>query len=148
MKHFNFRLQKYMNLKKQQEDVQRLVLFNARRAYDEERMKLAAIDRRIGDLLDYSATLRQERPDVDKLVFAESYHAFLVERKEMQALLVEDALMRLTAERERYLVLQKDRKLLERLREKAWQRFCQDYLSEEQKGLDEIGTSRYGHAGG
>ena len=71
--------------------------------------------------------------NIDLLLFAESYHTVLSEQKEIQALSVEEALVKLAAERDKYLALQKDRKLLERLREKLWQQFYQDYLREEQK---------------
>ena len=112
MKHFNFRLQKYLNLKRQQEDIQRLILSNAQAAYDEEKRKLALIDRKIEALLEYNTTLRQMRLNIELLLFAESYHIVLSQQKEIQAVSVEDALVRLSAEREK-----------------------------EQKTLDEIGTS-------
>ncbi len=143
MKHFIFRLQKYLNLKRQMEDIQRLILSNAQAAYDEEKRKLALIDRRIEALLEYNTTLRQIQLNIDLLLFAESYHTVLSQQKETQAVSVEAALVRLSAEREKYLALQKDRKLLERLREKLWQQFYQDSLREEQKALDEIGTSKF-----
>ena len=140
MSRFNFRLQKYLNLKKQEEGIQRLILFNAQAAYDAEKRILALIDRKIEALLEYNTTLRQKQLNIDLLLFAESYHLVLSQQKEIQALSVEDALGRVTAERDKYLALQKDRKLLERLREKLWQQFYQDSLREEQKALDEIGT--------
>ncbi|MGD0622038.1 MAG: hypothetical protein ABSA82_06205 [Thermacetogeniaceae bacterium] len=141
MKRFHFHLQKYLDLKRQEEDIQRLILSNAQAVYDEEKRKLALIDRRIEALLEYSTTLRQMQLNIGLLLFAESYHTVLSEQKEIQAMSVEEALVKLAAERERYLALQKDRKLLERLREKLWQQFYQDYLREEQKALDEIGTN-------
>jgi flagellar FliJ protein len=140
MSRFNFRLQKYLDLKKQEEDIQRLILFNAQTAYDAEKRVLEQIDRKIEALLEYNTTLRQKRLNIDLLLFAESYHLVLSQQKETQAASVEDALGRVTAERDRYLDLQRDRKLLERLREKLWQQFYQDSLREEQKALDEIGT--------
>ena len=143
MKQFNFRLQKYLNLKKQQEDIQRSVLSGAQAAYEEEKRKLALIDRRIEALVDYSKTLRQLYLNIEMLLLADTYHAALASEKEVQSVSVEEALARLTVEREKYLALQKDRKLLERLREKLWQKFYQDYLREEQKTLDEIGISNY-----
>jgi flagellar FliJ protein len=143
VKQFNFRLQKYLNLKKQQEGFQRSILAGAQAAYEEEKRKLVLIDRRIEALLDYGKTLRQLHLNIEMLVLADTHHAALASEKEVQAVAVEEALVRLTAEREKYLALQKDRKLLERLREKLWQKFYQDYLREEQKTLDEIGTSNY-----
>jgi len=140
MNRFNFRLQKYLNLKRQDEGIQRLILFNAQAAYDAEKSLLALIDKKIEALLEYNTTLRQNQLNIDLLLFAESYHLVLSQQKEIQAVSVEDALGRVAAERDKYLALQKDRKLLERLREKLWQQFYQDSLREEQKALDEIGT--------
>lgn len=147
MKRFNFRLEKYLHLKRQQENIQRLVLSNSQAVYDEETRKLALIHQKIEGLLDYGKTLRQtplNRFHIELLLLADTYHAALTIQKDAQAMLVEDALAKLTAEREKYLALQKDRKLLERLREKLWQRYYQDYLKEEQKTLDEIGTKNFG----
>jgi flagellar FliJ protein len=144
MKRFNFRLQKYLSLKRQQEDIQRLILSNAQTAYDAEQRALELIEERIKALLEYNTTLRQRQLNIELLLFAESYHIVLSQQKESQAVSVENALSRVAAEREKYLTLQKDRKLLERLREKLWQQFYQDSLSDEQKALDEIGTSRSG----
>jgi flagellar FliJ protein len=142
MKRFKFRLQKYLNLKRQEEDIQRLILANTQAAYDAEQRALALIDRRIASLLEYNTSLRQVRLNIDLLLYAESYHTVLLQQKEVQAVSVEDALARLAVEREKYLTLQKDRKLLERLRDKLWQKFYQDSLMDEQKALDEIGASK------
>jgi flagellar FliJ protein len=147
MKRFNFRLQKYLSLKRQEEDIQRLILSNTQAAYDAEQRALTLIERRIEALLEYNTTLRQMQLNIELLLFAESYHTVLSQQKESQAVSVEDALRRVTAEREKYLVLQRDRKLLERLREKLWQQFYQDSLRDEQKALDEIGTSKFGVRG-
>ena len=95
MKHFIFRLQKYLNLKKQQEDIQRLILSNAQAAYEEEKRKLALIDRKIEALLEYNKTLRQMRLNIEILLLADTYHCS-VQQKEIQAVSVEDALVRLT----------------------------------------------------
>jgi flagellar FliJ protein len=141
MKRFTFHLQKYLDLKKQQEDIQRLVLSNAQAACDEERRKLASIDRRIEALLEYSITLRQMQLNIDLLIFAESYNRVLSEQREIQAMAVEGAMVKLMAEREKYVAMQKDRKLLERLRERLWQQFYEELLRDEQKTLDEIGAS-------
>jgi flagellar FliJ protein len=143
MKRFNFRLQKYLSLKRQEEDIQRLILSNTQAAYDAEQRALTLIERRIEALLEYNTTLRQMQLNIELLLFAESYHTVLSQQKESQAVSVEEALRRVTAEREKYLVLQRDRKLLERLREKLWQQFYQDSLRDEQKALDEIGTSKF-----
>jgi flagellar FliJ protein len=140
MSRFSFRLQKYLNLKRQEEDIQRLILFNAQAAYDAEKGMLEQIERKIAAMLEYNTTLRQKRLNIDLLLFAESYHLVLSQQQEIQAAAVEDALGRLAAERDKYLDLQRDRKLLERLREKLWQQFYQDSLREEQKALDEIGV--------
>ncbi len=140
MKRFRFRLQKSLNLKQQQEDLQRLLVVNAQAAYDEERRKLEAIDREILSLLAYGAALRQKPLDIELLLAAESYYSFLANQRESQAAVVESSLEALIGEREKLLAFQKDRKLLQLLREKRWLGYYQDYLQEEQKILDEVGT--------
>lgn len=124
--------------------MQRLVVVSAQAAYEKEKSKLEDIDRGIADLLAYNADLRQRRLDIELLLSAESYYSFLVSQREAQAAVVEIAWGRLTDAMEKLLVFQRDRKLLQRLREKRWLEYYQDFLTVEQKNLDEIGIIRSG----
>jgi flagellar FliJ protein len=147
MKRFRFRLQKSLDLKQQQEEMQRLMVADAQAVYEEELRKLEAIDGEIADLIRYGAALRQRPLDIELLLAAESYHSFLSGQRVSQAAVAESALERLTDEREKLLVFQKDRKLLQRLREKRWQGYYHDFLQEEQKNHDEAGILRFGVRG-
>ncbi len=147
MNRFQFRLQKYMNLKQQQEDLQRLAVAGAQAAYEEEKRKLEAVNKGIAGLLENNAALRQKGLDVELLLSAESYYAFLISRRQEQAVAVESAELRLAEARDKLLAFQRDRKLLQRLRDKRWQGYYQDFLATEQKNLDEIGTARSGKQG-
>lgn len=124
--------------------MQRLVVVSAQAAYEKEKSKLEAIDRGIADLLAYNADLRQRRLDIELLLSAESYYSFLVSQREAQAAVVEIAWDGLTDAMEKLLAFQRDRKLLQRLREKRWLGYYQDFLAVEQKNLDEIGIIRSG----
>ncbi|MGD0152373.1 MAG: flagellar FliJ family protein [Thermacetogeniaceae bacterium] len=147
MNRFRFRLQKYMNLKQQQEDLQRPAVASARVAYEEEKRKLEAVDQGIADLLKDNAALRQRGLDIELLLSAESYYAFLISVRQAQAAAVESAGVRLAEARDILLAFQRDRKLLQRLRAKRWLGYYQDFLATEQKNLDEIGTVRSGQQG-
>lgn len=144
MNRFRFRLQKYLDLQQQQEDLQRLTVVSAQAVYEEEKSKLEAIDREIADLLAYNAALRRRRLDIELLLAAESYYSFLAGQRETQAAAVESAWGRLADAREKLLAFQRDRKLLQRLREKRWLGYYQDFLTAEQKNLDEIAIIRSG----
>lgn len=127
--------------------MQRLAVARSHEVYVEKKSRLGAIDQEIAGLQVYNAAIRQQRLDIELLLATESYHSFLVSQREEQAAAVERAWARCVEAREELLAFQKDRKLLQRLREKRWLGYYQDFLTVEQKNLDEIGIIRSGGQG-
>jgi flagellar FliJ protein len=148
MKSFQFRLQKYLDLKRQEEKMCRLLLAEAQAAYDRELERLKQVGERIAALTGYGRQMRSQRLEVGQLVLLETFLTTLAEERERQAGMVAAALERLDETRESYLAVQRERKLLERVRDSRWHNYYQELLSEEQKELDEIGTIGFHRAGG
>ncbi|MGI6405912.1 MAG: flagellar export protein FliJ [Syntrophaceticus sp.] len=143
MKLFHFRLQQYLDYKKQREDAQRLLLHQTQLVYKEALGKLELLDRKIEEIVDYTETARQNRVQVELMLMAETYLRDLQEQRRAQALAVEEALEKVNAEQKVLIDIQRRRKMLERLKGKQWQEYYQNLLREEQKELDEIGNARF-----
>ncbi|MDD2283567.1 MAG: flagellar export protein FliJ [Syntrophaceticus sp.] len=143
MKIFHFRLQQYLDFNKQQEDVQRLLLYQVRLVYKEELGRLESLDRKIDELVDYTKAARQNQVQIELMLMSEVYHRDLQEQKTAQALAVEEALGKVNAEQKVLIDIQRRRKMLERLKGRKWQEYYQNLLKKEQKELDEIGSIRF-----
>ncbi|HBG22653.1 MAG TPA: hypothetical protein DDW83_05290, partial [Peptococcaceae bacterium] len=79
MKIFHFRLQQYLDFNKQQEDVQRLLLYQVRLVYKEELGRLESLDRKIDELVDYTKAARQNQVQIELMLMSEVYHRDLQE---------------------------------------------------------------------
>lgn len=143
MKLFRFRLQKYLDLNKEQEDAKRLKLHSAQLVYKKESGKLESIDSKIESTVDYTKTARQNQLNIEMMLLAESYYHVLLEQRAVQATMVENAQQQVTAEQKVLISIQRRRKMLERLKGKKWEAYYQGLLQEEQKELDEIGRVRF-----
>jgi flagellar export protein FliJ len=143
MKLFRFRLQRYLDLNKEQEDAKRLKLHRVQLVYKEESAKLGLIDSKIEGVVDYTKTARQKQLNIEMMQLAESYHHSLLEQRAMQASIVENALQQVTEEQKMLISIQRRRKMLERLKGKQWEAYYQGLLQEEQKELDELGRIRF-----
>ncbi len=139
MKKFYFRLDKYHNLKQQEEKAARLQLFRAHSAYQQEVAKLAELQEKTLKLLSQNRKLLTG-PIQQELL--SSYIGYLSVQKcleKKQAAAVHEAEEKMKREQQLYLEVRKASKLLERLYHRQWTAYYQEYLHEEQKVLDEIG---------
>lgn len=140
MKRFRFRLQKYLDLKEQEEMLARLELIRARTAYRLEVSKLEAIQAKTGELLAQSRELLcgSIRPELLNLISGclQVQEKLTVE----QASAVARAEENLNREQQSFLRARQGRKLLDRLRQYRWAAYYAESLREEQRNLDEIGA--------
>lgn len=139
MKKFHFRLEKYHNFKEQEEKAARLELFRARRAYQEEADKLAALQGKTIKLISQNKKLLTGSIQLELLNNCIGCLAVQKNLEEEQAAAVQEKEEKMKREQQVYLEVRKASKLLERLYHRQWNEFYQEYLKEEQKVLDEIG---------
>lgn len=139
MKRFHFRLEKYHNFKEQEEKAARLALFRARRAYQEEANKLAAIQGKTMELISENKKLLTGPIQLELLNTCLGCLAVQKQLEEEQAAVVQEKEEKMKQEQQVYLEVRKASKLLERLYQRKWNEFYQEYLKEEQKVLDEVG---------
>ncbi|NPV28205.1 MAG: hypothetical protein HPY58_00845 [Firmicutes bacterium] len=143
MRRFRFRFQNFLNLKAQQEEIARLKLGRAQAEYQREAEILAGIQNELKELLERNREARRGLIELELLTLGEGYTQFQKEKKEQQALVVAEARCKLLQQQQEFLDLRKEKRILERLRERLWASYYEDFLREEQKHLDEAGTIRF-----
>lgn len=140
MKRFHFRLQKYLQLKEQKEQLARLELAKARALHLCEMRKLEALQEKANELLVQNRGLLQGTLQPELVALGRG----CLKVQEMLAVEQVEAVLqaeeRLSQEKQSFIQARKDRKLLERLRQRCWDLYKLESLREEQKKLDEIGT--------
>jgi len=140
LKQFRFRLQNYLNLKEQQEKIYRLKLARAQAEYQREAETLVKIQDNLKELLKRNREARRGPIQIELIALGERYLQFQSEQKERQALAAAETRKKLLQLQEEFLDHCKEKKSLERLRERVWSSYYEEYLREEQKYLDEIGS--------
>lgn len=142
MASFRFRLATLLNVKEQLEKSAKNELGLAVVKLEEERHLLAILDREllsIGDDLSAAVTGPIEPERIRAL------KAFLGARRvvrEKQQEAVKEAARTVDTLRDRVVTLMQERKVLEKLREKAWEQFRVEGLAQEQRQADELVTYR------
>ncbi|MDN5366515.1 MAG: flagellar protein FliJ [Thermacetogenium sp.] len=140
MKRFRFRLQKYLNLKVQQERLARLEVARARAAYMLEVNRLQEIEEKTGELLAQGREALRGSILPELLVLCSSCLQVQERLACEQQAAVERAKDQLREEQGALLRVRQDRRLLERLRMRRWEAYYAEFLRSEQKTLDEIGS--------
>ncbi|NLG79667.1 MAG: flagellar export protein FliJ [Firmicutes bacterium] len=148
MRRFRFRLQKLLEVRRLKEDALRQELARAQEALQREK----AVLERLGAA--HGATLEELRAsvggtlDVQWIAAYHRYLGFLAHRIEEQRAVVDRAAREEAAKREALIAARRARKVVEKLKERAYARYCEEVAREEQAFLDEVGTTRYVRKGG
>ncbi|HAA90240.1 MAG: Flagellar export protein FliJ [Thermoanaerobacterales bacterium 50_218] len=140
MRRFRFRLQGFLNLKEQEERLQRLRFAQALLEYQERLRILQSVQMGLEQLQQTKRELRRGLIQPEFLIMGELYEARKRNEKEEQKRLVDEAKERLAKAEESFQQVLKEKKMLERMKKRAWKDYYQEYLREEQKYLDEVGN--------
>ncbi len=143
MKRFRFRLQKYLNLKQQEESMRRINLAQAQQLYQKQEDVMRSIQKELGNALARMREARQGGLDLDLITMGEYYLRVQKEQQVLQAAVLEEARAELLRRQQEFVNVQKDRKLLERFYDRRWSAYYREFLREEQKNLDEVGLIRF-----
>lgn len=148
MTRFRFRLQKLLEVRRLKEDALRQELARAQEALQREK----AVLERLGAA--HGATLEELRAsvggtlDVQWIAAYHRYLGFLAHRIEEQRAVVDRLAREEAAKREALIAARRARKVVEKLRERAYARNREEVAREGQAFLDEVGTVRYARKGG
>jgi len=137
MAKFIFKLQSVLNLKKQNEDSKKNELGKAIQRLEAEKQKLAALE----DTLENTVkefNEKTKKATVHELIEYNEYLSLLNSRIKVQKENVNNAALNVDKVREELIFAVKERKILDKLKEKQHEEFLTEQKKLEQKTNDEI----------
>ncbi|NLY74789.1 MAG: flagellar export protein FliJ [Firmicutes bacterium] len=143
MTKFKFKLETVLKVKTRVEELRKIELREAELRREKARLELCRWQDEVEDHLRLYREKFQKRIQPAE---ANNYHLYLLwlNRQVDLALLALDQCEREVAERRQRLIeASKEKKILEKLKEKAYQAYQAEQLNQEIKFLDELGTGRY-----
>ena len=144
MSKFVYRMQNILNLKYKLEDQAKMEFAAARRLLTEEEEKLELLYRRKDSYEEEGRRLREDALAVMDIL--ENRNAILqmedfIELQKLEVAKAEDAL---EIERQKLQEVMQERKVQEKLREKAFEAFVKEENAKESKEIDELVSYTYG----
>ncbi|MBT9175402.1 MAG: hypothetical protein DDT22_01077 [candidate division WS2 bacterium] len=143
MPQFNFRLQKVLDIRKYKEEVKKQELAALLLEYQKEQEFLNYLKFNQDK---YQKELREKQVgclDIFELIFYYTYLFKLCEDIERQINILCKLQEQIDLKREEVIQVQKERKIVEKLKDKKWADFKKELDLVEQKFLDEIGINKF-----
>lgn len=137
MAKFSFRLQSVLNIKTQQEDNLKNELGKAIQRLEIEKLKLARLESELEDLV-AEFNEKAKKATVHKLIEFNEYLSHLTSKIKLQKENVNCAAMNVDKVREELVKAVKERKILDKFKERKKDEYLQDLKRLEQKTNDEI----------
>jgi flagellar FliJ protein len=137
MARFVFKLQPVLNVKRQVEDNIKNELGKAVRKLEEEKQKLTALVNALdGIVAEFNDKTR--KTTVSKLILYNAYLSLLDLKIKQQKVNVNKASVNVDKIREELILAMKERKIMEKLKERRYELFLNDQKAAEQKTNDEL----------
>lgn len=137
MAKFNFKLQALLNVKTQQEDNIKNELGKAIQKLEKEKAELRRLESEIeANISEFNKKSR--KTTVEKLISFNGYISFLNDKIKLQKENVNYASQNVDKVREELIKIDKEREILDRLKENRYEIFQKELLKEEQRLNDEI----------
>ncbi|NMA34211.1 MAG: flagellar export protein FliJ [Clostridiaceae bacterium] len=146
MAKFIFKLQSVLNLRKQKEDSIKNELANATRKLEAEKRKLSELETMLEDTV-REFNEKTKKTTVHELIEFNEYLSLLNSRIKTQKENVNNAAQYVDKVREELVKAVKERKILEKLRERQFEEFLLEQKKLEQKTNDEIVSYNYNENG-
>ena len=144
MARFNYRMQNILQLKEKLEEQERNNFAARRRALTEEEEKLQALIDKRNAVAEEGKRLRQTVIDVRSIRENEDLQRYTEEQVKQQRIKVRVAEKSLDAARVKMQEAMQERKIHEKMREKAFERFVAEMNAAEVKEIDELTSYVYG----
>ncbi|MBR3515993.1 MAG: flagellar export protein FliJ [Lachnospiraceae bacterium] len=144
MAKFNYRMQNILQLKEKMEEQERNNFAARRRALTEEEDKLRALIDKRNAVAEEGKRLRQTVIDVRSIRENEDLQRYTEEQVKQQRIKVRVAEKSLDAARAKMQEAMQERKIHEKMREKAFERFVAEMNAAEVKEIDELTSYVYG----
>ena len=144
MAKFNYRMQNILQLKEKMEEQERNNFAARRRALTEEEEKLRVLLDKRNAVAEEGKRLRQTVIDVRSIRENEDLQRYTEEQVKQQRIKVRVAEKSLDAARAKMQEAMQERKIHEKMREKAFERFVAEMNAAEVKEIDELTSYVYG----
>ncbi|NLU50291.1 MAG: flagellar export protein FliJ [Syntrophomonadaceae bacterium] len=143
MKRFTFRLQTKLDITVKQEKLARQELADRQREYQRQVARLQELQQKLEALFAKVRGKNLQVITIDEVLLVNQYVPVMKDRISCQTERVARAETEMGQAREHLHQLMKERKALEKLRVKAWEKYRLEFLQQEQAGLDEVAMTRY-----
>jgi len=143
MNKFKFKLETVLKVKARIEDLRKLELREAESRRDKARLELFRWQKEIADHIRLYREKFQQRINPEE---ANNYHRYLTwlnRQADLAALQLQEREKEVAERRQKLVEASKERKILEKLKEKAYQNYQAEQLRAEIQFLDELGTGRF-----
>ncbi|MGI6669477.1 MAG: flagellar export protein FliJ [Acetivibrionales bacterium] len=142
MARFTFKLQPVLNVRKQQEDNIKNKFGKAVRKLEAEKQKLAELVDTLDVIVD-EFNDKTRKTTVQKLILYNGYLSLLGTKIKRQKVNVNKASLNVDKIREELIFAMKERKIMEKLKEKKYEMYLDDLKAAEQKTNDDLAGYMY-----
>ena len=146
MKKFRYSMESILKIKLKLEEQAKLAYANARNHLNAEEEKLKYLRNKKTSYEEEQRILSSNKLNIMKLKGISQSIDIMKLKIEEQKVVVEAAKQRLELARIRLNEAMVERKTQEKLKEKAWQEYMEEFEAEEQKEIDELNSFNYGSA--
>lgn len=136
-------MENLLQVKLKLEEQAKIAYGNARMILTKEEDKLQVLYQKKQRYQEEQRQLRQSKLDILKMKQAEEATKIVEEQIRIQQTVVRNAEQRLEVARIRLHHGMTERKTQERLKEKAWEKYLQDFEAEERKEVDELTSFQF-----
>ncbi|MBH1941987.1 flagellar export protein FliJ [Mobilitalea sibirica] len=143
MKKFRYSMENLLQVKLKLEDQAKLAYSDARLRLTKEEDKLQALEKRKSSYEDELRLLRTSRLDLLKIKHCEDAIDIMKHQIKQQVIAVKNAEQRLEVARIRLHDAMVERKIQEKLKEKAWEEYLLEFDAEERKEVDELNSFHF-----
>lgn len=143
MKRFRYRLQTKLNVVSREESMAKAELARRQREYLKQVRLLRAWEQELESTYDRLRSKDGAVTTVHEIISVKEYVPVLRERIRWQRTKVEKAQEEVNRARERLYEIMKERKALEKLKDRRWKEYLVEFRKQEQLVLDEVAMTRF-----
>lgn len=143
MKQFKFKLETVLKVKTRIEDLRKLELGEAEFRREKARLELSRCQEEVTINIRLYREKFQQRINPDEANNYYQYLTWLNHQVDLASLKLQECEKEVAERRQRLIEASKEKKILEKLKEKAYQDYQAEQLNAEINFLDELGTGRF-----
>ncbi|NPV25923.1 MAG: flagellar export protein FliJ [Firmicutes bacterium] len=143
MRRFKFKLQTNLDLVYKREELLKQEFFQQQKRFNQEMKALKQLRERCQQLQDEMRGVVQGTLNLARIKLYNDFFPMLLKQIKQQSIQVESARQDLESARHALMKIVKEKKILEKLRQRQWEIYQQEVLREEQKVIDELAVTGF-----